>query len=240
MSVTTDQQAEFERASSSVFVQEDLAQDRAALGRLVASRQQEYLSTATPEAIRNFAHSYGDDNPLFCDPGHGETSRWGGQIAPPIMAAVLNAPLLGDRDPLAKGGSYRGIHAFVSGGTWTWYRPVRPGDTLYSLSGLESVETKQSEFAGSSVIRVLRDIKVNQRAEVVGVYRTLVIYTERKKARDKGKYAEIPVPSWDDAQLAALDETYAAETRQGRARLMWEDVEVGQAMGAKAKGPLTT
>ncbi|WP_131744754.1 MaoC family dehydratase N-terminal domain-containing protein [Frankia sp. Cppng1_Ct_nod] len=240
MTVTTDQQAEFERASSGVFVEEDLAKDRAALGRLVASRQQEYLSTATPEAIRNFTHSYGDDNPLFCDPDHGETSRWGGQIAPPIMAAVLNAPLLGDQDPLAKGGSYRGIHAFVSGGTWTWYRPVRPGDTLYSLSGLESVETKQSEFAGSSVIRVLRDIKVNQRAEVVGVYRTLVIYTERKKARDKGKYTEIPAPSWDDAQLAALDETYAAETRQGRARLMWEDVEVGQAMGAKAKGPLTT
>ena len=47
----------------------------------------------------------------------------------------------GDKpDPRAKGGSYRGIHAFVSGGSWEWYRPVYPGDTIYSFNGDETCE----------------------------------------------------------------------------------------------------
>jgi acyl dehydratase len=206
-----------------------------------ATNAQELLSTATPEAIRNFAHGYGDDNPLYTDPGYGTTTRWGGQIAPQMMAAVLNAPLRGDRVPRElRGGSYRGIHAFVSGGSWEWYRPIFPGDTLYSFSGLESVEEKQSEFAGRSVIRVLRDVKLNQRAEVVGIYRTLVIYTERKKAREKGKYSTIAEPAYTRDDIAELDEIYAAEKVRGAEPRYWEDVTVGADMGTMAKGPLTT
>ena len=219
----------------------DLERDRAALGVWAAARGQELISTATPEAIRNFAHGYGDDNPLYYDPHYGSRTRWGGQVAPQIMAAVLNAPLLGDKLPKElRGGSYRGIHAFVSGGTWEWYRPVYPGDTLYSFSGLESVEEKQSEFAGRSVIRVLRDVKINQHAEVVGVYRTLVIYTERKKAREKGKYSAIPDPAYSDDDIAKLDEIYAAEQVRGGDSRYWEDVAIGESLGTIAKGPLTT
>lgn len=239
--MTSVQQEEFARATSFDFDPADLEKDRAALGVDAASRHQELFGTATVENIRNFAHGYGDDNPLFTDPGYGDHTRWGGQIAPQIMAAVLNAPLLGD--PLPKelrGGAYRGIHAFVSGGTWEWYRPVYPGDTIYSYSGLESVEEKESEFAGRSVIRVLRDVKINQRAEVVGVYRTLVIYTARKKAREKGKYAAIPQPRYGDDDIARLDEIYAQEQPRGSVPRYWEDVVVGSAMGEMAKGPLTT
>src|SRR5262249_4905095 len=138
------------------------------------------------------------------------------------------------------GGSYRGIHAFVSGGTWDWYRPIHPGDTLYSFSGLESVEEKQSEFAGRSIIRIMRDVKMNQRAEVVGVYRTLVIYTARKKAREKGKYSAIEDPQYSESDIAALDEIYAAEKIRGAEPRYWEDVVIGEEMGTMAKGPLTT
>lgn len=231
----------FEDAVSAEISADDLAKDRAALGKWAASRNQEWISTATPETIRNFAYSYGDDNPLFTDPEYGPRTRWGSQVAPQIMAAVLNAPLRGDRLPKElRGGSYRGIHAFVSGGTWDWYRPIYPGDTLYSFSGLESVQEKTSEFAGRSVIRVLRDVKINQRAEVVGVYRTLVIYTERKKAREKGKYSSIPEPSYTKDDIAALDEVYAAEKVRGGEPRYWEDVVVGEDMGRMAKGPLTT
>jgi len=244
MTQTTDSQTTSERfkdATSAEIDNADIAKDRAALGVWAAARAQELISTATPEAIRNFANGYGDDNPLYTDAGYGHETRWGGQIAPQIMAAVLNAPLRGDKLPRElRGGSYRGIHAFVSGGTWEWYRPVYPGDTLYSFSGLESVEEKTSEFAGRSVIRVLRDVKMNQRAEVVGVYRTLVIYTERKKAREKGKYSAIADPSYSKEDIAALDEIYATEKVRGAEPRYWEDVVVGEEMGKMAKGPLTT
>lgn len=234
-------QDRFEAATAFEIDDADIEKDRASLGVWAAARSQELISTATPEAIRNFAHSYGDDNPLYTDPGHGASTRWGAQVAPQIMAAVLNAPLRGDRLPKEfRGGSYRGIHAFVSGGTWEWYRPIYPGDTLYSFSGLESVEEKTSEFAGRSVIRVLRDVKINQHAEVVGVYRTLVIYTERKTARDKGKYSSIEEPSYTKEDIEALDAIYAAEQVRGSEPRYAEDVSVGEEMGTMAKGPLTT
>lgn len=239
--MTQVQSEEFEKATIATIDDADIEKDRAAIGRDSAMGTQELLGTATPEAIRNFAHSYGDDNPLFCDPHHGAGSRWGSQIAPQIMAAVLNSPLLGDKVPREfRGGSYRGIHAFVSGATWDWYRPVYPGDTLYSFTALESVTEKPSEFAGRSVIKVDREVKVNQRAEVVGVYRRLMILTERKKAREKGKYSEIPAPSYTDEDIAALDAIYAAEQVRGREPRYWEDVRDGDELGPMAKGPLTT
>lgn len=231
----------FEKATAFEIDPADIERDKAALGKWAAARSEELLSIATTEAIRNFARSYGDDNPLYNDPQYGTATRWGSQVAPQIMAAVLNAPLQGDRLPKElRGGSYRGIHAFVSGGTWEWYRPIHPGDTLYSFSGLESVEEKESEFAGRSIIRVLRDVKMNQRAEVVGVYRTLVIYTERKKAREKGKYSEIEAPSYSKADIEALDAVYAAEVVRGGEPRYIEDVVIGADMGKMAKGPLTT
>jgi acyl dehydratase len=128
----------------------------------------------------------------------------------------------------------------VSGGTWDWYRPIRPGDTLHTFGGLESVEVKQSEFAGRSVVRVLRDVKMNQNAEVVGVYRTLVIYTERRKAKERGKYATIEAPHYTDEELAEIDAIYAAERPRGAEPRWWEDVEIGELLPKMVKGPLTT
>jgi acyl dehydratase len=237
----TATEAEFEKATDFAIKETDLERDRMALGVDWPSREVELFSRATDENIRNFAQSIGDDNPLFCDPRYGERTRWGGQVAPQIMAAVLNAPMRSDPLPRElRGGSFRGIHAFVSGGTWEWFRPLRPGDQLFSLRGLESMEEKTSEFAGRSVLRTLRDVKFNQFGEIIGVYRTLVIYTERKTARTKGKYADVPVPSYTDDDLARIEALYAAESRRGDAPRYWEDVEVGDVLGPKVKGPLTT
>lgn len=235
------QRAEFEKATNATIDDADIEKDRAAIGKDSVITAQELLGTATPEAIRNFAHSYGDDNPLYCDPSHGQSSRWGSQVAPQIMAAVLNSPLLGDKLPREfRGGKYRGIHAYVSGSTWDWYRPIHPGDTLYSFTGCESVTEKKSEYAGRTVIKIDRDVKINQRAEVVGVYRRLMILAERKKARETGKYADIPVPNYTDEDIARLDAIYAAEKVRGREARYWEDVREGDELGPIAKGPLTT
>src|SRR5438270_11647087 len=141
----TATEQEFERATIDTIKSTDVDRDRAAVGIDVPSREQEFLATATPEAIRNYAQSYGDPNPLFTDPDYGRFTRWGAQIAPPMMTYQLNAPLRSDKpDKRAKGGSYRGIHAFVSGGRWEWFRPVYPGHTIHSFRGLGSVEETPS------------------------------------------------------------------------------------------------
>src|SRR5580658_1203503 len=37
------------------------------------------------DAFRHVAEAYGDDNPLWCDPSYGVTTRWEGTIAPPHL-----------------------------------------------------------------------------------------------------------------------------------------------------------
>ena len=234
---------EWDAATSYVISDEDIEKAKMLLGVDVANNHREYIQTATTDNIRNFAHGVGNDNPLHCDPSYARGTRWGSVIAPGMMVGVINSPMKGDPMPpelkAKMKGLFRGIHVFVSGSNWEWFKPVFPGDTILSYSGQESVDVKASEFAGRSVIRVNRHVKVNQRGEVVATYRVLMILTERKTARDKGKYAEVKPATYTDEDIARIDAIYAEEHVQGAAHRYWEDVSVGDTLGVMAKGPLT-
>src|SRR5690606_15225544 len=127
------------------FREEDIQRARDLVGVYHAVTQREQYTRATPDIMRNFARSYGDDNPLFVDEEYGLDTRWGGQIAPPMINIGLTKDLLADPVPKEqRRPSFRGIHVFVSGTTTDWYRPVFDGDTLYSFQGFENVELKES------------------------------------------------------------------------------------------------
>ncbi len=233
----------FEEATKYQLLDRDIERARRLLGVDVASNAREHLTEFTYDSIRNFAYGVGDDNPLYADEEYGRATRWGGQIAPNIMAAVVNTPLRGDRMPAELKQNtkslFRGIHVFVSGGTWEWFRPPRPGDRIYSFGGEETLEEKASEFGGRSVIQVRRIVKFNQHNDVVGVYRILRVLSERKKARDIGKYADIEPATYTDDDLAAIEARYAEEERRGADPRWWEDVALGDALPPMTKGPLT-
>src|SRR5580658_10438964 len=160
--------AEFEKATDYRFKEEDIERAKALVGSWAPSRAREHLTTGTHDAFRNFARGYGDDNPLFNSEDYGAATRWRGQIAPPMIAIALNRPLYGDPpDRRVKRPSFRGIHVFVSGSTWNWYRPLMEGDQLYSFGGTESVVEKKSEFAERSVLITYASVKMNQRGEIV-------------------------------------------------------------------------
>jgi acyl dehydratase len=232
--------SEFEKATDYTFKEEDIERAKALVGRYSASKSREWLTRATPDAMRNFARSYGDDNPLFASETYGKATRWGGQVAPPMIGIALNRPLLSDPPKeKVKRPSFRGIHVFVSGSTWNWYRPLREGDELYSFGGTESVVEKKSEFANRSVLVTYANVKMNQDAEIVAISRTLAIHTERKTAREKGKYSVIEPATYSDDDIAKIDAIYAAEEVRGADTRYWEDVEVGDTITPKAKGPLT-
>jgi acyl dehydratase len=231
---------EFEKATDYSFKEEDIERAKALVGIYAPSAAREHVTTATHDSMRNFARSYGDDNPLYNDEDYGATTRWGAQIAPPMIAIGLNKPLYGDPPEVkVKRPSFRGIHVFVSGSRWTWYRPLHEGDQLYSFGGTESVIEKKSEFAERSVLITYASVKVNQRAEIVAISRTLAIHTERKTARVKGKYSKIEPATYTDEDIAKIDEVYAAEEPRGSEPRWWEDVEVGEQIRRMAKGPLT-
>lgn len=236
-------EAEFERATAYTLSDEDIERARLQIGLATSSRHRELYSVASPDAIRNWSMGIGDDNPLYTDETYGPTTRWGSQIGHGTLVGHIKTPMLGDPVPeeikKQTKGLFRGIHVFVSGGTWEWYRPLYPGDRLYSFSGEESVDVKRSEFAGRSVVQVGRSVVINQRGEVVGVYRILRILTERKAARDRGKYADIEPAQYSDDDYERIDAIYQQERPRGRESRYWEDVEVGEALPEMVKGPLT-
>ncbi len=234
---------EWQKAVDYAITDEDIERQRKLLGFDQAAKTREYIQVATEDNIRNFAHGCGNDNPLHCEPEYAKKSRWGSVIAPGMMAGIINKPMLGDPVPdeikALRKSLFKGVHVFVSGSQWDFYRPIYPGDTIYSFNGDETCEVKQSEFAGRSVISVRRDVKVNQRGEVVAVYRILRVLTERKTAAKKGKYSAIEPATYTDEDIEKIDAVYAAEKVQGREKLYFEDVEKGDALGTQAKGPLT-
>ncbi len=234
---------EFEKATRYEMLDEDIERAKLLIGIDKPGRRRELISVATPDAIRNWALGMGDDNPLYIDEEYGPTTRWGSQIGPGVFMGHIKTPMLGDPIPedikKQTKGLFRGIHVFVSGGTWDWYRPLYPGDRLFSFSGEESLEVKHSEFAGRSVIQVARNIILDQHGAVVGVYRVLRVLAERRAAREKGKNAKIEPATYTDEDIEKIDAIYAEEQPRGSEPRYWEDVTVGDEPRPMVKGPLT-
>ncbi len=198
---------------------------------------QEFLTEATYDNMRNFARGYGDDNPLYTSAGYGETTRWGSQIGAPMMPIAMNRPLFGDPPEVKlRRPSFRGIHVFVSGSSWDWFRPINAGDQLFSFGGTETIVEKDSEFAERSMQLTKTMVRFNQRAEIVAISRTLLIHTERKTARERGKYDEIEPATYTDDDIAEIDAIYAAEQARGSEPRWFEDVTVGDALHPDGQG----
>ncbi|HPB20741.1 MAG TPA: MaoC family dehydratase N-terminal domain-containing protein [Novosphingobium sp.] len=237
------QSDEWQKAVAYEITDHDIERQRQLIGFDEAARTAEYVQTASVDSIRNWAYGCGDDNPLFTDPNYAKKTRWGGVIAPGMMVGQINKPMKGDpvtdEVKALKKSLFKGIHVFVSGSQYNFYRPVRPGDTIYSYGGDLTCEVKQSEFAGRSVIITSRRVKVNQRAEVVATYDILRVLTERKTAVKKGKNLSLQPASYTDEEWQAIEDIYAAEKVQGGTKRYFEDVEKGDSLGQQAKGPLT-
>lgn len=235
----TEQANEFDYA----IKDEDIERAKLLLGVDAPTSIDEYYRQLSTDGIRNFARAYGDDNPLFADPEYAAGTRWGGPIAPPMIHIAMSRKMLGDPIPddirSATKGLFSGVHMFVSGQDTEWFAPVHPGDTLYGFGGLESIEEKVSEYAGRSVIRIIRSVRVNQRAEVVAVTRMILIATERKKSRERGKYMNLQPATYTDAEIDEIDEIYAAEGPRGAEPRYYEDVNVGDELPKMVKGPFT-
>ncbi len=241
--VDPELEKDFEEAISYEMTDHDIERSHLLLGIDTGNRNRELNATATMDAIRNWSLGTGDPNPLYTDEDYGTTTRWGTQIGHGTMAGHIKSPMLGDPVPdeikAQTKSLFRGVHVFVSGGSWEWYRPVFPGDRMISFSGEESIEEKRSEFAGRSLIQVRRDVVLNQFGDILGVYRILRILAERKTARDKGTNAAIAPAHYTDADYEHIDAVYAQEGALGADKRWWEDVNVDDELKPMVKGPLT-
>jgi acyl dehydratase len=232
------------------FTPEKLARMRARIGVPQKHRVAPFNTVASADTIRHWAHGLGDDNPLFCDTAYAANTRWGDVIAP---LNYLNT--MGEPDPtsptwtpeqkvaMSGGDPLRGIHAFYSGTTWEWYRPVRPGRRVSMRAALAGVIEKKSEFANMSVQlpmgRAFADADTNgSPGDLIGWQEVLMIHTERDTAAKKGKYNKIERPHYTPDDLLKIDAAYANEFRRGAEPLYWEDVQVAALPHVMVKGPL--
>ena len=198
------------------------------------------------DGLRHFAYGYGDDNPLYCEPDHAETTRWQGLIAPPPL--VGGDTLIGEDEvlelsdadrELLKGDPLRGVHAFYSASAREWWAPLRPGHRVFRRNALVGVLDKPSEFAERAVHEWTGQVFRDDDGALLSAQYRLMIRTERTKARERKKYDAIELASYTDADIERIEAQYAEEGPRGPEPRWWEDVAEGDTVGPMVKGPLT-
>ncbi|MGC9537438.1 FAS1-like dehydratase domain-containing protein [Streptomyces sp. UG1] len=189
------------------------------------------------DAFRQYAHGYGDVNPLYTDREYGASTRWGQMIAPPGFEwtmGVDHSPQVPEDVREATRGALRGVHLFNAGHEGWFYRPVVSGDRLHRSGVLADVQDKVSEFAGRSVIATNEHTFWDESGQVVARRRPWYIHAERREVKaGGGKHrgsSERPREeraSYTAEQLEEIDAAYDAEFIRGKDTLHYEDAELG-------------
>ncbi|MFE9327616.1 MaoC family dehydratase N-terminal domain-containing protein [Nocardia sp. NPDC052278] len=197
--------------------------------------------TAGVDSIRQFAHGYGDLNPLYTDATYADRTAWGSVIAPPgyeWTMGIDRSPEVGDDLREATKGALRGVHLFNAGHEGWFYRPITPGTRLYRSGVLADVQVKQSEFAGTSAIATNEHRWWDEDGTTYAVRRPWYVHAERKKVTSDNKYAKDERAHYSEAELDEIDAAYDAEFVRGADTLYYEDVDTGTELPRMVKGPL--
>jgi hypothetical protein len=154
-----------------------------------------------------------------------------GEDAAPKPDPGVKALLKGD--PFAGLGSYQAVMEFE------WWRPLRLGDRCRVLQTQVGVQPKRSSFGGRTAHVTQDYLYTNGRGEMHAVRRGTWINAERHTSKNRAK-ERLEQQPYTSEQIAEIDLAYAAETRRGAEPRYWEDVEIGEPVQPRVKGPLTT
>ena len=225
---------------------EGLARLRATIGIAVPHTQPPHYYRPNEDAFRHVAESYGDANPLWCDPEYAAKSVWGEPIAPPAL--VGGDTLIGEDEvtelsdtdrALTKGDPLRGVHAFYASSSREWWAPLRANRRVFRRNALVAALDKSSEFAERAVHEWSAQVFRDEDGTLLGGQYRNMIRTERSKARGKKKYDAVELKTWAPEEIADIDARYARERPRGAEPRWWEDVCEGDPVGPLTKGPLT-
>jgi acyl dehydratase len=205
------------------------------LGKVVPI-QRPYLRHVNEDSIRHVAGAIGDTNPLYIDPQHARTSRYGGLVAPP---AILYALAWGSQD-LRHGQGLPGVHGFHSGDTWRLLRPIADGDVLRATKELVRAEPMSGRYAGKKMFLQVEELRYyNQNDELVAIEDFPIIRAERQAAKANSTSAKLEKATYTDEEIAQIDRELEQEIARGATPRYWEDTEIGEPIDPVVKGPLT-
>ena len=215
---------------------EGLAEAEALIGQPLRRSRMQWIETATRDAIRHFAWGIGDDNPLWQDRDYAAASPLGGITAPPCILYALDSTIVAPK--------LAGVQWIYAGTDFTWYEPIREGDTF----AVEAKLTKQEEKSGRRFARwVMQSGDVlynNQHGRLAAKAAGHVARTPRLSHNDGTRNSE-PEPDpepqrYTPEELEQIEYDTLNEYRRGGEVLYWEVVAVGDAIPPVVKGPLTT
>jgi acyl dehydratase len=198
----------------------------------------------TWDGTRHFAFGYGDDNPLWCDPEYGKSTRWGGLIAPPNFGVYTmgesNSPTTPESKAKLKGDPLIGLGSYQAVMEIEWWTPLTAGQRLTKRSALIGVQVNNnSSFSGRTVSEIQGYIHAQEDGTPHAIRRGTWIRAERHKSAEKKKKYDEPQP-YTDEELKKIDHAYDAETIRGANTLYFEDVQVGEELPPIVRGPLRT
>jgi acyl dehydratase len=210
---------------------------RRRIGVTIGDTLEPWCHEATRDNIRHYAHGIGDDNPLWCDPAYSEKSALGGMVALPSFLFATSRIISGYVGGLA------GVHAMWAGANWQWHRWVRRNEAITTEASLKDLVEHQTKFAGRAIQQIYHVDFFGAGGDKVAEADSWCFRTDRDIAREEGtKYATLkdkPPRRYTREELDRLYQLYAAEEVRGAQTRRFEDVQVGEALPAMAKGPMT-
>ena len=177
-----------ERAGYGVLTDESFERSRRRIG-IPMRINPAHITEVTADATRHFAYGYGDDNPLYCDPGYGKNTRWGGLIAPPnftyCMGENAAPPLTAEQKELLKGDPFAGLGSYQAAMEFEYYRPLTAGDRCKVIRAQVGVADKPSRFGGRTAHVTHDFLYANGHGQVVTIQRGTWINAERHTSRER-------------------------------------------------------
>ena len=164
-------------------------------------------------------------------------------IAPPVFYRTMGIGVSRERSPEERDAArdpLSGIHSWYSGDTIQFQRPIYPGDQLTARRYRADYIEKRSQFAGRTIIEVVRTEYLNQHGDLVVLSDYKGIRGGRQRQwGERAKYADITRETYTPERIKGIDADYDREERRGASTRYWEDVSEGDELGPVTKGPLT-
>ena len=140
--------------------------DRSILGQQIHGES----VLVTREKILAFARAVGETNPLYTDDDAARRAGYPSLIAPPTFVNFARRGAARP-DPKIKHGTL----SFFANQTLECLLPVKPGDTIRSVTSLEDVYAKTGR-SGTMVFEVWKTEMINQDGQVVAISRDSTVH----------------------------------------------------------------
>ena len=204
----------------------------------------EYSRRFDSQFISRYARTIAEGNPLFTDRDYGKRTRYGSQLAPgPILALVRYPSVHGATRP----GGYP-LANFISGAAWEFYDVVRTGSKFRSTKVTKEIFEKPGS-RGNLVFMISNNHYWDFHEDLVAKCYGTQIYvpieamgTGRAMSVERlGEHMmyERKAQQYNREEIENIVVDMENARRRGAETLYWEDVEVGEKIGPLVLPPWT-